>query len=377
MILMKMDKAQIQQLFAQAAEFDPTLKPAKQFLSRLPRKMISPITYDREVLFRNMADGKISVFENFPSPLRTPALRKNNDHAQVVLNGLLKSRLKKKIRAKTGRLKTEKYFSVQELVKKWKSGRGIFNVTDFHFRESKIDQVINPARLSQFNLYPGLNDEIAQQEMMTIVMSTVGGCSDSHSDDSDGSNHCFVGKKLWLAWDTNEGLAAGVEDLERVDVFTACKFDFKSWLSLKSACWFTVENGQTLFMPGHLTHKVITLEPYLGVGSFYLSLPNFLRTLSKWVLHKPNWQVVEATGYADGLYPEVLNKFINKINRLSNASENTQHNWGYDFLGYATQSWTKQYSNSQRKQLLGKQIQPNFSKETFIQFCKRLEIINV
>lgn len=44
--------------------------------------------------------------------------------------------------------------------------------------------------------------------------------------------------------------------------------------------------GQTLFLPGNHTHKVITIERYLGISSFSVSLPNALSSLSRWELNK-------------------------------------------------------------------------------------------
>jgi len=104
---------------------------------------------------------------------------------------------------------------------------------------------------------------------MTLVISSQGNVTDSHSDDPDGSNHCFVGRKLWLAWDTFEGRAAGLQDCSRDLVRERARFDLATFAALPSACWWTVGAGETLFLPGRLTHRVITLEPYIGIGSFY------------------------------------------------------------------------------------------------------------
>jgi hypothetical protein len=49
-----------------------------------------------------------------------------------------------------------------------------------------------------------LTDE--RRRFCTLVRPTF---TDSHSDDPDGSNHCFVGRKLWLVWDTFLGIGRG------------------------------------------------------------------------------------------------------------------------------------------------------------------------
>ena len=339
-------------LFGKASEFDITLNPRKLSLDRISRKRISPDSYSRDKLFQNMADGKVSVFDDSPSPLRYTKQRKQKNHAEIVLQSYLQSGLTEKVRIKTGKSKTEKYFTVDQLVEKWRRGKMIMNVTDFHFRDTEIEMTVNPNRINEFNLYPECPELASELEMMTLVMSSVGGFSDSHSDDSDGSNHCFVGQKLWLAWDTNEGLSNGLQDVDKVDVFGPCEFDMETWLSLKSSCWFTVETGQTLFMPGHLTHKVVTLQPYLGVGSFYLALPNALRTFSRWLLFTSNWENIEPAGIRDQVYSEATEQLFRQLRKLENSIKKTQHKWGMDYLSYATNAWKKEFSRSQRNEVL-------------------------
>jgi hypothetical protein len=107
--------------------------------------------------------------------------------------------------------------------------------------------------------------------MMTLVVSSCGNVTDSHSDDPDGSNHCFVGRKLWLAWETFEGQKAGLRDCSRDLIVERAHFDLGIFASLKTARWWTVGPGETLFLPGRFSHRVITLESYVGIGSFYFT----------------------------------------------------------------------------------------------------------
>ena len=360
-----MDNQSCKSLFCEAARFDHTISPGRTTESNLTGRRLQPIGFNRVTLFENMSRGKVSVFKDFPSPLRTKNLRDSINKTDIVLNSLLECDIDQKIRVKTGRAKTEKYLSIEQLVEKWRLSRAIINVTDFHFRNTRIERTIDPKRLSQFNLYPACGDAAADLEMMTLVMSTVGGFSDSHSDDSDGSNHCFVGKKLWLAWDTYEGLKAGLQDVDRVDVYSQCKFNMKTWLSLKSAQWFTVEDGQTLFMPGHLTHKVVTLKPYLGVGSFYLALPNFLRTISRWLARGANWELLEADGFRNDLYPDVFNSVTRKILSIRKASTAYQERWGYDFLPKARKQWHKEFARDRRTKFMRDPALPETSNQIF------------
>ncbi|WP_424947383.1 hypothetical protein [Candidatus Spongiihabitans sp.] len=343
---------EISQLFRTAQNIDPTLSIKPRSLPRLSSLAIEAGKYNRNRLFKNMATGKISIFEDFPSPLRTARQRNLTNPTALILDTLYHSDIQDRIRTKSGEKAAWKYFTVSELAEKWQRKKANINVTDLHFRDTPIENVIDSKRLNQFNLYPGSTEHTSWLEMMTLVVSSRAGFSDSHSDDSDGSNHCFTGQKLWLAWDTHEGIANGLEDLDRQKIEGGCAFDVETYLSLQSACWFTIETGQTLFMPGHLTHKVLTLEPYLGVGGFYLAFPNLLRTLTRWLAHPPNWEKLERKGYRDLVYPDLITTAVKKRKTLRHATENSKLIWGLDYLKYAMNAWNRQTANAEKERLL-------------------------
>ena len=69
-------------------------------------------------------------------------------------------------------------------------------------------------------------------------------------------------------WDTQEGRKAGLEDVERDIVYGRAAFDLPTFCKLDSARWLTVGPEETLFLPGRFTHRVVTVERYLGFGSF-------------------------------------------------------------------------------------------------------------
>jgi hypothetical protein len=192
---------------------------------------------------------------------------------------------------------------------------------------------------------------MARQEMMTLVISSRGNVTDSHSDDPDGSNHCFVGKKLWLAWDTFEGRAKGLEDLSRDSCEDAAAFDMRTFLSLSSSRWFTVSQGQTLFLPGKLTHKVITLEPYMGIGSFYVALPNSVGTLVRWNTHGPLWSLNRWKG-EDKLVNEVAAAAARKIRALRAESSSARRRWGLDYLEEAANRFARTPASKAKARLM-------------------------
>ena len=56
-------------------------------------------------------------------------------------------------------------------------------------------------------------------------------------------------------------------------------FDMQELAIFQQRAMVSRQSGQTLFLPANMTHKVVTLESYIGVGGFYLALPNCLRLL--------------------------------------------------------------------------------------------------
>jgi len=189
------------------------------------------------------------------------------------------------VKARVGSRQEFQSITISNLLGKWERRRGLVTVTDLHFRGTRLETCIDVNALSDFNFLLLGSEELALQEMMTLVVSSAGTVTDSHSDDPDGSNHCFVGEKLWLAWDTFEGQQVGFEDVSRDEISNGAAFDMRTFLSLRSACRFVVSDGQTLFLPGSLTHKVATLRPYLGVGSFFVAFAGGLETLMRWYEH--------------------------------------------------------------------------------------------
>jgi len=96
------------------------------------------------------------------------------------------------------------------------------------------------------------------------------------------SNH-FRGKSFGWFGDRLEGKARGFSDVDRDQLTgwaaSTCRHSFTP-----SSRWFIIKANEPLFLPGNLAHKVITLEPYIGVGGFHVTLPGYLRT-SAWILY--------------------------------------------------------------------------------------------
>ena len=186
---------------------------------------------------------------------------------------------------------------------------------------------------------------------MTMVVSTKGNVTDSHSDDPDGTNHCFTGSKVWLMWDTFDGLRHGLEDCQRVDVYDQSAFDMDTFLRLRSSRWLVINEGQTLFLPGDYTHKVVTTKKYLGVGSFYVSLPNALRTLSRWLINEPLWSIDGRSTENANLVAEIAQVLTDVITEVASANQKTRKAYGLDFLPAAVRRWRETESASHKNRL--------------------------
>lgn len=324
--------SQIVATWTEAAGFDPTIRLRAADWPILRRKQIRAEPYSRTKLYRHMARGRPVLFSDFPSPIRVrrgQGLRETLE--KLILNGFPESQ---KARVQVGPKRYRHNLPLPDLFKRWAAGRAIISVTDLHVRGTRLERDLDLAVLSDFNLLHAGTGEMARQEMMTLVISSRGNVTDSHSDDPDGSNHCFIGRKLWLAWDTFEGRAKGLEDLSRDTCEDAAAFDMRTFLSLSSSRWFTVAQGQTLFLPGKLTHKVITLEPYMGIGSFYVALPNSVGTLIRWNTHGPLWSLNRWKG-EDKLVNEIAAAAARKVRALRGESPSARRHWGLDYLEQA------------------------------------------
>jgi len=218
---------------------------------------------------------------------------------------------------------------MEELWRRWMSGNARVSVTDLHIRGTTVIRNIDCSSLSDFNILAEARGTVGEEEMLTMVVSSAGTFTDSHTDDPDGSNHCFVGRKLWLAWDTFLGLSRKLEDVERCEIEkTHAAFSVSGFLSVPGSRWFVVEPGQTLFLPGHLTHKVITLDDYLGIGSFFVMLPSYLRTLARWAQHTPLWALNLPADRRMELVDQITRRVIDKVHMLAHASERQRSRWG-------------------------------------------------
>jgi hypothetical protein len=321
-----------------AATVDPSLRLRPRHQPTLLRRQVPVVRYSRERLFTSMINGSPVIFNDFRVPLHGKRFRDNKAGLAEAFARLFPKG--ERVRVRAGPSHQRSYLLTPELMRRWNGKRAIVNITDLCIRKTPLTRLIDTAPLSAFNLLPrSRRADIQSLELLTLVISAANGFTDSHTDDLDGSNHCFVGRKLWLVWDELAGLAKGLEDVERCTVLDRAAFDMDVFLSLPSARWFVISEGQTLFLPANYAHKVVTLEHYLGIGSFFVMLPDYLRTLIYWQLLPPTWSIASPRYQRKCLVETVTDAVTNRVRSLMKAPAGLRRSWGLDHLRRAVSGW--------------------------------------
>jgi len=345
-----MDQSELRATWEASCELDQTLHLRKSEFARLRRKQIESEPYLRSSAFERMARREVGIFRDMP-------ILVDKQQRETTRDALFRSfstqfPKKESSRVQVGPSQYTTRLPVREIMRRWSGGKAIVGVTDLLIRGTRVEKVIDTSALSDFNVLITGSEELALQEMMTLVIASAGNVTGSHSDDPDGTNHCFIGKKLWLAWDTVEGMKAGLEDVERQEVFGDPAFNMKTFLSLKSSRWFTVSTGETLFLPGTLTHKVITLEPYLGVGSFHVGLPSSFANFTRWLELGPLWSRNDPKKERVALLEESMQLALRIAIRCKSGSPRLRKRWGFDYLNPAYRFWHRSTPALVRKKML-------------------------
>lgn len=343
---------ELRTIWADAARYDPTLAATPAQLRRLADLRVLPQPYSRRALFDAMANRRPALLAGL-KVLVDGAGRVDDPDALAKMIDRAFPRTER-ISVQTGRSGVRRRIPVAELVRRWCGRRRVVSITDLHVRGTRLEREIDTDLLSQFNLLPLGSERMRLQEMMTLVVSSRGNVTDSHSDDPDGSNHCFTGRKLWLAWDTFEGLRAGLQDVQREDTADRAAFDVGTFCRLRSACWWVVGPDQTLFLPGGLTHKVVTLDAYIGIGSFYVAPGSCLDSLSRWYVHGPLWSLDEEAEYNAGLVDEIAYAMNARLEWLMRQPARIRRDWGLDFVPASLAYWERIWSATQRRALMAR-----------------------
>jgi hypothetical protein len=337
---------------SKARSFDASIDLSRIDFDQMMARYVPPRAYSRERLFKAMADREPAVLAGHPSPVRPPldalSLR---DAASCIIKRIADSSDKATytVTMRTDGRKVQ--LRPSEIAELWHQQTEVFGITDLYIRNTFMEEIIDPAGLSNFNLLLKAPHGARSQEMFSFVISAEGMVTDSHSDDPDSSNFCLEGRKLWIFWDTYTGLAAGLQDAERLLLTTIPRFDIEVWLSMPSARWCIVGPNDTLFLPANFTHKVITLEHYVGVGGFYVSLPNCLSLIADWIYRGPLWSKLDKNSRNAMLIGDISLAAQKTILSLRDSSSAVGEALGYDFLELSAQNVIRCMPRSQMAML--------------------------
>ena len=302
-----MGEARLGQVLEGALGHDDTLEVPPGLRDRMLACYVPPVLHDRQTFFRTVLGDEPAVLRGFPRPVRRVLEGMGPDEiCQTVADWFSTYDSETLHRTFVGKARDPQEMTAPEIARRWWAGGETFGITDLYIRDTAIERdLIDTGELTAFNMLPHLSPEAQDQEQLSVVFSAEGHVTDSHSDALDSTNYCLAGEKLWLAWDTYEGMEIGLEDVERYPVPGKACFDMERWLSLPSARWLLVGEGDFLLMPAHLTHKVVTLKRYFGTGGFFVTPNNALRLLAYWVEHVPLWSKKDYCGMNDGLTWEI------------------------------------------------------------------------
>jgi len=321
----RLTASDVHNVWQAAAQFDDSVATRSNIMGVLAKKRVMPIPFSRSHLFAYMLACEPALFSDFPIKPRIVGSK----HKRVSIADEIRSGLPRSARALVRRSESHTYLPVPQVVDKWERGKSVFGVTDLHYIGSPFDARIDTSRLNDFNLLPRGTDGFQSQD--SLVISSAGAVTDSHSDDHSGSNHSFIGTKLWLLWDTVEGFQFGLEDAERCEVCERAAFDVGAFVAMRTSRWILIGAGQTMFIPAHLTHKVITLKRYLGLGSFHAGLPGFVDLLRRWAQLSPLWASRSRVPNRCSV-DFITRRAIRKIESLRSASSFERIKWGVPYL---------------------------------------------
>jgi hypothetical protein len=288
-------------LLRRASTFDLDIVVPRTASLRLTfaRRQVHPTSFGVPNLWRAMISGQPQLWTDVPT-----GLAMGQEDVVRLLQRTLPA--KSEVAAQVSLRKPRHSTTLDWVMRRWSEDRRTASTTDLHFRGTKLVRLLRSEGISAFNMLAPPGN--CWMEMLTLVLSTTGNVTDSHSDDCDVINHAILGSKLWLVWDRLEGALDGLQDVSYDDVRDRAFFNLGRFLRLRSSRWALVKPNQTFFLPGNFTHRVITLERYFGFGSFCVGLPSWPRTLARWL--------TAGTSYSD---PNRVRSVIRRVNRRASA----------------------------------------------------------
>lgn len=305
----------------------------------------------------NQANQKVSLINFLPALVNKRVFGSTCDLANKI-SGLNSD---SKFRVRTpGRIPI--WLNLEDIMSLWMDPFTRIHSTDICASKSMSHQLFNYDVINGHNLFSLGSTRVKQLQMLGMTVSTKGSITCSHTDDADSIIYGLAGKKLWLVWDYKEGSVKGLEDGERLMANRKPNFSMAQFLALNSSRWAIVEKDQMLFLPGKMTHRVVTLEDSIGLNCFRLSLPNLLNTLIRWMNYQPLFIKRSGVNMGDQILTEILKITLKQILKLKGASKLRQQEWGLDCFELAKIDLLSQHSLIDLVSLFPKYAQADFGK---------------
>lgn len=115
----------------------------------IARKYVKSRAFSRPALFTSLVREQPIVFSDMCIPIEGS----DTNRQQALLDGI-RNKIPRTVRVKVraGQAETPVHLSARELVARWNRGRAILCVTDFHFKETRLENAVDLGPLSEFNL---------------------------------------------------------------------------------------------------------------------------------------------------------------------------------------------------------------------------------
>ncbi|MBO6938218.1 MAG: hypothetical protein JJ863_24835 [Deltaproteobacteria bacterium] len=180
----------------------------------------------------------------------------------------------------------------------WEANDPVFGITDHSVGGAVLNQHFRMETVLAGN-FLSHTDSLHRFEVCGPVMATRGHLTDAHMDDPDIWNSCVSGAKVWFMTDSREWsreYQVSVRQIVEVE-----PLDAETFLSLPGSRWAVVTDGAALYCPNTYVHRVVTLERYVGFGTFCATRESAARLLRFWREHGSLFEADGSPGLIDGL----------------------------------------------------------------------------
>jgi hypothetical protein len=99
---------------------------------------------------------------------------------------------------------------------------------------------------------------------------------------------------------------------------------------------------------------VITLEHYIGIGSFHVALPSYLRCLERWIVQDTHDIIPK------DLLGKIHKAVLRKLGEIQRSERGTKEEWGIAETRQAVERWRAGKNNATKMKLLDNVIFAEF-----------------